>query len=220
MTFAPRLDILPAPQRVLWGELHVVPRTHVLYGGTALALRLGHRASVDFDFFSHDPLDHTALEALPFMRGATTLQQQPNTLTVTIDRGGPVKVSFFGGIGFGRVGDPDATDDSVIVAASILDLAGTKVKALLQRVEAKDYRDIVALLNYGIELPSILGAARTLFGPSFNSLVAQKALCYFEGGDLDTLDEAARARLVTAAAHEIEPLAISRTATRVDAAGA
>jgi hypothetical protein len=54
-TFAPRLDILPEPQRKLWPELAAVPRRFVLYGGTAIVLRLGHRASVDFDFFSSIP---------------------------------------------------------------------------------------------------------------------------------------------------------------------
>lgn len=86
MTFASRLDILPPPQRALWSELEAVPRSFVLYGGTALALRLGHRASVDFDFFSHDALDHRALEGLPFMSAATTLQEQP--LRRSVDHGG------------------------------------------------------------------------------------------------------------------------------------
>jgi hypothetical protein len=62
MTFRPRLDALPAPQRALWPELAEVPRRYVLYGGTALALRLAHRPSVDFDFFAHDHLDHHELE--------------------------------------------------------------------------------------------------------------------------------------------------------------
>ena len=35
MTFAPRLDILPPAQRALWPELAAVPRSFVLYGGTA-----------------------------------------------------------------------------------------------------------------------------------------------------------------------------------------
>ena len=47
----PRLEILPAPQRRLWDDLKHTPREFVLYGGTAPALRLGHRHSEDFDFF-------------------------------------------------------------------------------------------------------------------------------------------------------------------------
>jgi hypothetical protein len=54
-SFSPRLDVLPATQRRLWPELRGVPPQFVLYGGTALALRLGHRHSVDFDFFSSIP---------------------------------------------------------------------------------------------------------------------------------------------------------------------
>ena len=50
--FEPRLDILPPAQRRLWNELGSTPPDFVLYGGTALALRLGHRQSEDFDFFS------------------------------------------------------------------------------------------------------------------------------------------------------------------------
>jgi hypothetical protein len=54
-TFEPRLDVLPPSQVALWPDLRAVRESFVLYGGTALALRLGHRASVDFDFFSFYP---------------------------------------------------------------------------------------------------------------------------------------------------------------------
>ena len=60
MAFVPNLDILPAAQRTLWPELSATPDNFTLYGGTALALRLGHRASVDFDFFSNDSFDPIA----------------------------------------------------------------------------------------------------------------------------------------------------------------
>ena len=66
MTFSPRLDILPDEQRALWPELARVPKSFVLYGGTAVAIRLGHRTSVDFDFFSSEPLDFDELFALPW----------------------------------------------------------------------------------------------------------------------------------------------------------
>jgi len=196
VTFEPRLDILPAPQRQLWPELATIAPRHVLYGGTALALRLGHRESIDFDFFSHDDLEATELDALPWLRGSTTLQESANTRTVLVERGGPIKISFFGAIRFGRVGEPETTADGTLRVASMEDLGGTKI--MLQRIEAKDYRDVEALIRSGIPLSRILGAAQTLFGPSFNSLVARKALCYFEGGDLDTLDASIRAHLAEA----------------------
>ena len=48
-------DILPTAQRQLWPRLAELPN-HFL-GGTGLALQLGHRESVDFDFFSSRPID-------------------------------------------------------------------------------------------------------------------------------------------------------------------
>jgi hypothetical protein len=50
--FHPHLEILSSAQMRLWRELSGVPIGFVLYGGTALALHLGHRTSVDFDFFA------------------------------------------------------------------------------------------------------------------------------------------------------------------------
>ena len=50
--FEPRLDILPLAQREFWPQLRPAPTlSFVLYGETAVALLLGHRASLDFDFF-------------------------------------------------------------------------------------------------------------------------------------------------------------------------
>ena len=108
---SPRLDTLPDAQRELWDKLASVPRGFVLYGGTGLALRLGHRVSIDFDFFAHDPLNHLELERdLPWLRHAETLQEEVNTKTVLVRAAsGTVKISFFGRITFGRVGEPEET---------------------------------------------------------------------------------------------------------------
>ena len=75
----PRLDILPAAQRQLWPDLRPVQTLgYVLYGGTAIALRLGHRQSVDFDFFSSRPVDRQALrESLPFLRERERADDRP-----------------------------------------------------------------------------------------------------------------------------------------------
>jgi hypothetical protein len=50
MVFIPKLEILPRSQRAFWPELASTSETFTLYG-TALALRLGHRTSIDFDSF-------------------------------------------------------------------------------------------------------------------------------------------------------------------------
>jgi hypothetical protein len=57
------MTILPQAQQRLWVELRQAKELGlVLYGGTAIALRLGHRASIDFDFFSDLPLNRAALQ--------------------------------------------------------------------------------------------------------------------------------------------------------------
>jgi hypothetical protein len=171
----------------------------VLYGGTAIALRLGHRYSVDFDFFSQSPLERTALKrALPWLASASVLQDEPDSLTVLAPGG--VKVSFFGGLKVGRVGEPDESDDGVLVAASMDDLLAFKLKLVVQRVEAKDYLDVAAILRSGVSLAQGLAAAEALFAPDLPPMVVLKALTYFEGGDLSSLPEDVREALSAAVA--------------------
>jgi ABC-type tungstate transport system permease subunit len=56
-SFQPHFEILPPAQLLLWKELNPVNNLgFVLYGGTALALRLGHRVSIDFVFFHRKKL--------------------------------------------------------------------------------------------------------------------------------------------------------------------
>ena len=148
MDFTPRLEILPPPQRRLWDELSAVPAEFVLYGGTAIALHLGHRESVDFDFFGNKPLDAARLvPAIPFLAGAIVTQREPNTFSCTVDRGGVVKLSFFGLPGIPHLLPPLIAPDNGLQVASLLDLAGTKASVVQQRAEAKDYIDIDALLT-------------------------------------------------------------------------
>src|SRR5690554_142587 len=203
-TFTPCMDILPAGQRALWSELHRAPHLgFTLYGGTAIALRLGHRDSVDFDFFSENELDRTAINtAFPFIAQSITLQDQDNTWVILAPYGRSqrehIKLSFFGQITLGRVGEPDFTDDGVLKVASFDDLMATKLKVVLQRAEAKDYRDVAAMVNAGVSLSRGLASARLMFGPNFQPSESLKALVYFEDGDLKTLTAAERATLVDA----------------------
>ena len=201
MSFVPRLETLPAAQRSLWADLKQVPRHFVLYGGTALALRLGHRVSVDFDFFTSVPVEPARLRAdIPFLAGAEVLQLAPNTLSVVLSRPVPVKVSFFGGLTLGRVNEPEWTDDGVLQVASLLDIGGCKMAVLPERALAKDYLDVFALLQAGLILPELLGAAVAVHAGDFNPLIPLKALTYFADGDLPSLPELARQTLRDAAA--------------------
>ncbi|MEW5772731.1 MAG: nucleotidyl transferase AbiEii/AbiGii toxin family protein [Thermodesulfobacteriota bacterium] len=177
----PHRDILPAPQQLLWPDLAAIPAHFVLYGGTAVALHLGHRISVDFDFFATPGFEPPALlDSLPFLQDAEILQSTANTLTVLVARDGTVKLSFFGGLGFGRVGEPRATPDGVLRVASPLDLLATKLKTLLSRAAARDYADLAALLRSGLTLQEGLAAAVALYGASFPIAAAVRGLCYFD----------------------------------------
>ncbi len=199
--FSPRLEVLPAAQKALWDELSSVPDEFVLYGGTALALHLGHRTSIDFDFFADRNLNLSTLETkVKFLRGARVVQREKNTLSVMVDRGGPVSVSFFGVPALPRLQTAHIAKDNGLRVASLLDLAGTKASVVQMRAEAKDYMDMDALLRLSdIDLATSLAAAQKLYGVSFNPEVTLKALSYFEDGNLRGLPDEVKNRLVVAA---------------------
>jgi len=211
MSFAPKLASLPEAQRSVWPELKPLASRFVLYGGTALALRIGHRQSEDFDFFADAPVNpDELLNSLPLLQGATVRQKAANTLTVTVHRPQPVKISFFG-LSLRRVKNPEATGDGVARVASLLDIAACKMAVVQSRSESKDYLDVAALLKNGVTLADALGAAQAVYGGQFNPLITMKALNYFGDGDLAALPEAVKQTLRAAAVIKeithFEPLA-------------
>ncbi|MGH8672966.1 MAG: nucleotidyl transferase AbiEii/AbiGii toxin family protein, partial [Burkholderiales bacterium] len=140
-----------------------------------------------------------------FMDEAHTLQEAADTLVVQVlgahSRGRTIaKVSFFGALGFGRVGDPLLTSDGVAQVASLEDLLAHKLKVMLQRAEKKDYEDVAAMLRAGASLARGLAAARQMFGTSFQPAASLKALTFFKDGDLRRLSQADRHDLISAAA--------------------
>jgi hypothetical protein len=189
----PKLGMLPPAQKEIWTHLAPAPQLNfVLYGGTAIALHLGHRESLDFDFFRSEPLDKDRIrEAFGFISAAAILQDAPDTLVVLAEMpSGPVKISFFGGIGFGRVNDPVRTGDGILLVASLDDLMATKLKATLDRAEAKDYRDIAEMISAGVSLPAGVSAFRAMFNGEPSQVL--RSIGYFEDGDLGTLARADR----------------------------
>jgi hypothetical protein len=216
---APRFGALSPAQRRLWPELRASVRLgFVLYGGTAVALHLGHRRSLDFDFFHDERLDKDAIRAsFPFMRGAVTLQDAPETLVVAAPASGrrSVKISFFGGLTFGRVGDPLLTEDGVLEVAAPDDLMAHELKVILERPERKDYEDLAAMIRAGCSVAHGLAAARRFFGRAFQPAESLKALVYFRDGNLPGLRRADRATLITAAAASGELPAVTLRSKRL-----
>ena len=80
--------------------------------------------------------------------------------------------------------------------ASLEDLLATKLKAILDRAEAKDYRDISAILSAGVLLEKGLG----VFAGNYrrDPALPLKALGFFKDGDLPSLPKADQDLLRTA----------------------
>jgi hypothetical protein len=217
----PRLDpvagIMPERQAKLWPLLGSVPEDFVLYGGTGLALRLGHRESVDFDFFSAGPFRPTDLLAeLAWLEPTTVGRSSPNNLEFATTE--DVNLSFFGGMRIQCVAEPSIVVENGLVIASIYDLAGTKARTILDRSEYKDYADLATLLRNGHKLPDIIGYATTIFEPLFPFPAAAflRSLVFFEEGtapdvpaDMRRDLEAAVARTTAEQIPDVEPYSAS-----------
>ena len=95
----------------------------------------------------------------------------------------------------GHLQEPDFAMEHAVPIASLLDLTATKLKTVQERAEAKDYLDVAAALNAGINLAEALGAAKAIYGRAFNAIASLKALSYFEDGNLGIIPEKTRHRL-------------------------
>ncbi|WP_454064014.1 nucleotidyl transferase AbiEii/AbiGii toxin family protein [Candidatus Nitrospira salsa] len=193
------LDILPSPQRRLWDDLVNLPGSFTLYGGTAIALQIGHRPSI-FDFFAFQEVQPQDLTStIPFLQDAEIIRQAQNTLTCLVERGGLVQLSFFGVPNLSPINDPLIAQDNGVKIASLLDLAGMKAAVVQQRAEAKDYIDLSTMIEKdATDLPTALTAAKLIYGPSFNPQLTLKALSYYEDGNLQTVPIHHKERLLHA----------------------
>lgn len=211
MTFKPDFKTLPATQKKVWPFLESVKNLgFCLYGGTALALRFGHRESVDFDFFSSRCIDKDSLvRHVPLLAHAIVIQDAPNTYVVLAAPPGSdeaVKLSFFGGFEFGRVDAPELTDDGVLLAASVRDLMATKLKVVFDRVEPRDYIDIAEMLGRGHTLALGINDALALF-PRFSPGICLKTLAYFDLPQLAGLPRECRQTLASHASRTYQQTA-------------
>lgn len=205
--FNPRLEILAPAQRALWPRLAEVPPGFALYGGTGLALRLGHRESMDFDLFASDPFDPgELLGSLKLLRGGEVAQREANTLSVWIKPDGAdraVKLSLFGGLGFPVIDPQDVAPDNGLPIASLRDLAATKCAALLARVEVKDYQDVAALVQSGMSLSEVAACAAAVYPGQIDQVFLLSTMTYFEG-EAAVVPVAVR-RVLLAAANGVGP---------------
>lgn len=118
---------------------------YYLAGGTALALHIGHRKSVDLDYFISKPIDtlelKTRINEVFASSKVEILFEQKNTLWCMING---VKVSFISR--FDTLIDPVQTTDYFRLAG-IKDITVMKLSAVCGREEYKDYFDLACLSN-------------------------------------------------------------------------
>ena len=153
-----------------------------LAGGTALALQLGHRLSLDLDFFSPTediPTLRPALEKSLAMFSPTLADSAWGNL-VYLAR--DIRIGFYG-YGYEMVAPLVETQTARL--ASIEDIALMKLDALLARAARKDFYDLYFICQK-IALQSILAMAPRKY-PSVRDFETQtvKRLVYFENAEAD-----------------------------------
>jgi predicted nucleotidyltransferase component of viral defense system len=150
-----------------------------LAGGTALALHLGHRKSIDLDFFSQKyPSQEQLIQVLNKYKPLIT-QQATGTLDVFIDE---VKVSFFE-YKYPLLETTISFKQTKL--ASLLDIACMKIAAISQRGTKKDFVDLYVLLQK-YTLGNILDAfEKKYLGIEYQKLHILKSLVYFDDAEND-----------------------------------
>jgi predicted nucleotidyltransferase component of viral defense system len=145
-----------------------------LAGGTALALQIGHRTSIDFDFYTEKKFDSQKLYKLleKKLKRVTLLGKDEDTLLVRIQN---VSASFFR-YPYPLIFPPIQRKDFPPLASKE-DIAAMKIIAISERGTKRDFIDIYFLLKE-FSLEKILNWVKKKY-PNFNIYIALRALTYF-----------------------------------------
>lgn len=179
-----------------------------LAGGTAIALQIGHRRSIDFDLFTDKPFD--TMEIIRVIkrnkhRIDATLEETTDELTMIIDG---VKITF---LQYPFEIKASVNFDDIIMMPDLLTLSAMKAYSLGRRSKWKDYVDLYFILKEYFTLKEISGKAKEIFGGGFNERLFREQLCYFEGIDFsetieyvkESTDEEAIKEFLTVVSTEI-----------------
>jgi len=165
-------------------DLHNVPilTSFYLAGGTGLALRLGHRRSIDLDFFlGEDFKEDPVFQKLQHLEGFALVAKEPGTIYANIRK---TKVSFF--VYAYPVLFPFQTFLGVNVADS-RDIGCMKIGAIASRATKRDFVDLY-LLAQEYSLKQLLGWFTKKFSQTNYSLPhILKSLSYFEEAEHDPM---------------------------------
>lgn len=152
---------------------------YYLVGGTAIALHIGHRRSVDFDLFKFAQINHKRnlerISVTPFQYMVTHRVTEQMNLIVN-----DVKVTFFQ---YPFSIDASEKFEDIFKMPSLLQLAAMKAYALGRRSKWKDYVDLYFLLSDYFTIDEISSEANQIFGELFSEKLFRSQLCYFD--DID-----------------------------------
>lgn len=170
--------ILSKQQIELLPLLSQFKREYYLVGGTAIALYIGHRRSIDFDLFKLTTINHKRnldkLMAAGYEPEVTRRVAEQMNLVVN-----GVKLTFFH---YPFPVQPIMNDESFRIP-SLLDLAAMKAYALGRRSKWKDYVDLYFLLSEHFTIAEISTCAESLFGELFSEKLFRSQLSYFDDVD-------------------------------------
>lgn len=170
------LNILNKNQALVFPQLAFLKEEKFyLAGGTALALQIGHRTSVDFDFYSQQHFNASSLykkiESV-FKTKAEKIAQEKDTLFCTIKN---VDLSFFW-YEYPLIKHPKIIRG--VPVASLEDIAAMKLIAISHRPVKRDYVDIFYLLKT-FTLEEMFSFVKKRY-PNFNQYFSLRALTYFD----------------------------------------
>jgi len=147
-----------------------------LVGGTAIALHIGHRESIDFDLFSKEEFSNLSLQRqIEAMRHIDkVIVNKKGEFTFLI---GTVQFTFFQ---YPFDIDFSETFDNTARVPTLLTLAAMKAYALGHRAKWKDYVDLYFIMRDNHPLAEIIKRAELIFGDSFNEKLLRQQLSYFD----------------------------------------
>ena len=174
------LKILDRKRRALLPKLAFLKkRGFYLAGGTALALQIGHRTSVDFDYYCPNDFDADELYQSIQKHCATVSPSKTSTQSLFVKIAG-VEFSFF--VYRYPLLQP-LVDTEYIALTSIDDIAAMKLLAIMQRGKKRDFIDLYFILKTHT-MKQIFDLCQKKFD-GFDSYIAVQGLLYFADADHD-----------------------------------
>lgn len=162
-------------------QLPVLEQTR-LVGGTALALQLGHRKSIDLDFFGTVDCEAEYLrESIAGIASLTILKESPHIHIYIVDG---IKVDI---VNYKYPWLDDVVVEQGLRLASVSDIAAMKITAIIGRGTKKDFIDIAFLLHH-FSLEEILHFYAAKYNDS-SVFMAMKSLAYFDDAEADPMPD-------------------------------